>query len=34
MISVVCIGGMQAIGSQSGVGWQGVLEKSRAALGY
>lgn len=34
MISIACIGGMQAIGSQSNVGWQGVWAKSKEALGY
>lgn len=34
MISVACIAGMQAIGSQSNTGWHGVLAKSKAALGY
>ena len=34
LISVACIGGMQAIGSQSNVGWQGVLSKVQEVLGY
>jgi pilus assembly protein Flp/PilA len=34
MISVACIGGMQAIGGQSNTGWQGVWNKSKEALGY
>jgi pilus assembly protein Flp/PilA len=34
MISVACIAGMQAIGGQSNTGWQGVWDKSKAALGY
>jgi pilus assembly protein Flp/PilA len=34
MIALACITGMQAIGSQSNVGWQGVLNKSKDALGY
>ena len=34
MISIACITGMQAIGSQSNTGWQGVWTNTKAALGY
>lgn len=34
LISTACIGGFAALGGQSKTGWQGVWEKSRAALGY
>lgn len=34
MISVACIAGMQAIGSQSNTGWHGVWNKSKEVLGY
>lgn len=34
MVSVACIGGLQAIGGQSSVGWQGVWTKTTAAIGY
>jgi pilus assembly protein Flp/PilA len=34
MIALACITGMQAIGSQSSTGWQGVLTKSKDAVGY
>jgi Flp pilus assembly pilin Flp len=34
LISIVCIGGMQAIGSQSNTGWHGVWGKSKEFLGY
>lgn len=34
MISIACLTGLQAIGGQSNVGWQGVLANTKAVLGY
>ena len=34
MISVACIGGIRALGGQSGTGWTGMYERTKSVLGY
>ena len=34
MVSVACIGGIRALGGQSGTGWTGMYEKTKSVLGY
>ena len=34
LISVACIGGIRALGGQSGTGWHAMYETTTATLGY